>query len=145
MSGFSPTLLLSSHGTIHSNARVLSQVDSHIGGQCYGLVASWVHRRRVEGARYHRQGARGVDGPCALYVYCATHRRSLLQRRLPRIGIPLRPPDPDLVLDVQALCDRCYDNGGYEDFMDYRRAPTPPLELSDAEWAALWLQAGSKR
>ena len=73
-------------------------------------------------------------------AYCIS-----LQRRLPRIGIPLRPPDPDLVLDVQALCDRCYDNGGYEDFIDYRRAPTSPLELSDAEWAALWLQAQGKR
>jgi hypothetical protein len=73
-------------------------------------------------------------------VYCIP-----LQRRLPRIGIPLRKPDPDLVLDLQEIFHRCYDNGGYEDFIDYRRAPTPPLEFSDAEWAELWLTGKGKR
>lgn len=73
-------------------------------------------------------------------VYCIS-----LQQRLPRIGIPLRPPDPDMVLDLQAIFDRCYDNGGYEDFIDYRRAPTPPLAGSDAAWATLWLQQQGKR
>ena len=73
-------------------------------------------------------------------VYCI-----FLQHRLPRIGIPLRPPDPDVVLDTQAIFDLCYDNGGYADFVDYHRAPTPPLVGSDAEWAALWLQQQGKR
>ena len=73
-------------------------------------------------------------------VYCIP-----LQRRLPRIGIPLRKPDSDLVLDLQEIFHRCYDNGGYEDFIDYHRAPTPPLEFSDAEWAELWLSEKGKR
>jgi len=73
-------------------------------------------------------------------VYCIP-----LQRRLPRIGIPLRKPDSDLVLDLQEILNRCYDNGGYEDFIDYHRAPTPPLEFSDAEWAELWLSEKGKR
>lgn len=73
-------------------------------------------------------------------VYCIP-----LQRRLPRIGIPLRQPDPDIVLDLQAIFDRCYDNGGYADFIDYRRAPTPPLASSDAAWAELWLNTPGKR
>jgi hypothetical protein len=73
-------------------------------------------------------------------VYCIP-----LPRRLPRIGIPLRHPDPDIVLDVQALFDRCYESGGYDDFIDYRRAPTPPLALSDKEWADLWLKTHGKR
>jgi len=73
-------------------------------------------------------------------VYCIP-----LQHRLPRIGMPLYPPDPDVVLDIQTIFERCYDNGGYEDFIDYRRVPTPPLEGSDAEWAALWLQQKGKR
>jgi uncharacterized protein DUF4058 len=46
-----------------------------------------------------------------------------LQRRLPRIGIPLRKPDSDFVLDLQEILHRCYGNGGYEDFIDYRRPP----------------------
>ncbi|MBI3328131.1 MAG: DUF4058 family protein [Nitrospinae bacterium] len=73
-------------------------------------------------------------------VYCIP-----LQRRLPRIGIPLRRPDPDIVLDVQAIFERCYESGGYEDFIDYRRAPTPPLALSDEEWADVWLKTHGKR
>jgi len=73
-------------------------------------------------------------------VYCIP-----LQRRLPRIGIPLRHPDPDVVLDLQALLDRCYESGSYGDFIDYHRAPTPPLALSDAEWADLWLKTQGRR
>lgn len=73
-------------------------------------------------------------------VYCIP-----LQRRLPRIGVPLRPPEPDVVLDLQAIFDRCYDNGGYADFIDYRRSPPLPLGFSDAEWAALWLREKGKR
>ena len=68
-----------------------------------------------------------------------------LQRRLPRIGIPLHSPDPAVILDIQGIFDRCYDNGGYEDFINYHHPPTPPLEGSDAEWAALWLQQKGKR
>jgi hypothetical protein len=56
-----------------------------------------------------------------------------LQRRLPRIRVPLRPPDPDVVLDLPAVFDRCYDNGGYADLVDYRQPP--PVELSAEEMA----------
>ncbi|MGH8058913.1 MAG: DUF4058 family protein [Candidatus Entotheonellia bacterium] len=73
-------------------------------------------------------------------VYCIP-----LQRRLPRIGIPLRHPDPDVVLDLQAIFDRCYESGGYDDFIDYRRTPTPSLTPSDAEWADLWLKTQGRR
>lgn len=54
-----------------------------------------------------------------------------LQRRLPCIGVPLREPDPDVALDLQAVFVRCYDNGGYADFIDYRQPP--PVSLSDQE------------
>ncbi|MCX6031331.1 MAG: DUF4058 family protein [Chloroflexi bacterium] len=56
-----------------------------------------------------------------------------LQRRLPRIRVPLRAPDPDVVLDLQAVFERCYDNGGYADLVDYRQPP--PVELSAEETA----------
>jgi len=60
-----------------------------------------------------------------------------LQRRLPRIRVPLREPDPDVVLDLQAVFMRCYDNGGCEDFVDYHRLP--PVSLSSEEMA--WLES----
>lgn len=59
-----------------------------------------------------------------------------LQRRLPRVGVPLREPDPDVALDLPAVFGRCYDNGGYADFLDYRQPP--PVSLSDEESA--WLE-----
>ena len=35
-----------------------------------------------------------------------------LQHRLPIVKIPLRPTDADVPLDVQALVDQCYRDGG---------------------------------
>jgi len=58
-----------------------------------------------------------------------------LQRRLPRVRVPLREPDPDVALDLQAVFTRCYDNGGYADFVDYRQPPPGPLALEEAAWA----------
>jgi hypothetical protein len=46
---------------------------------------------------------------------------------------------------LQELYNRCYDNGSYEDFIDYRCPPTPPLGFSDAAWADLWLKAKGQR
>ncbi len=57
-----------------------------------------------------------------------------LSRRLPRMRVPLKEPDPDVVLDVQAVLDRCYDNGGYADLIDYRRPPSAPLSPEEAAW-----------
>ena len=60
-----------------------------------------------------------------------------LPRRLSRIRVPLREPDPDVVLDLQAVFTRCYDNGGYEDFVDYHQPP--PVSLSSEEMT--WLES----
>jgi hypothetical protein len=39
-----------------------------------------------------------------------------------------------VVLDVQAVLDRCYDNGGYADRIAYRRPPSAPLSPEEAAW-----------
>ena len=36
-----------------------------------------------------------------------------LRERLPVIPIPVRVPDPDARLDLQAVLDRIYDDAGY--------------------------------
>jgi hypothetical protein len=54
---------------------------------------------------------------------------------LPRIRIPLADGDPDLTLDLQAVFNRCYAEGGYARRIDYRRAPHTPLAERDAAWA----------
>jgi hypothetical protein len=58
-----------------------------------------------------------------------------LRERLPAIRIPLRTTDADVPLDLQALIDQCYRNGGYDEDIDYTIDPVPPLESADAAWA----------
>jgi len=57
-----------------------------------------------------------------------------LPKRLPRFRIPLREPDPDVVLDLQEVFNRSYDNGGYADFVDYRQPPPVPLSEEETKW-----------
>ncbi len=58
-----------------------------------------------------------------------------VRQRMPRIAIPLQKPDPDVVLDLQAVFEQCYKHGAYEDLVDYAKPPTSPLAPEDAEWA----------
>ena len=89
----------------------------------------------------------GQEGPTA---YMAGVRRATrrgmaevypmqLRERLPIIKIPLRADDADVPLDVQALVDQCYRNGGYEGTLDYAIDPDPPLSGADDDWADEYL------
>ncbi|MBM4089260.1 MAG: DUF4058 family protein [Planctomycetes bacterium] len=68
-----------------------------------------------------------------------------LRERLPIIGVPLRETDADVPLDLQALVDQCYRNGGYDNDIDYGRAPNPPLEPDDQRWADELLRGQGRR
>ncbi len=59
-----------------------------------------------------------------------------VRQRLPRIFIPLAPEDEKVaVLDLQAVIDRCYEAGAYDDFIDYHSDPPPPaFAPEDAAW-----------
>lgn len=59
-----------------------------------------------------------------------------LRDRLPRIPIPLAPPDPDAGVDLQALVARVYGAGFYGLDIDYTEPSVPPLIADDAAWAA---------
>ena len=56
-----------------------------------------------------------------------------LQSKLPTIQVPLRPADRDAPLDLQALLEQGYENGGYDD-IDYTREPDPALPRAAARW-----------
>jgi hypothetical protein len=60
--------------------------------------------------------------------------RTSLREPLPAIRVPLRTEDQDVTLDLQALINLSWENGGYED-IDYRQEPIPPLVGDDAVWA----------
>ena len=57
-----------------------------------------------------------------------------LRQPLPGIPIPMREPDPDLWIDLQAVFARTYDRSRYGRVVDYSAAPDPPLSPEDAVW-----------
>uniref|UniRef100_A0A0C1R9I2 DUF4058 family protein n=4 Tax=Nostocales TaxID=1161 RepID=A0A0C1R9I2_9CYAN len=64
--------------------------------------------------------------------------------RLPtnRTPIPLRNPDPNAVLNLQAALNAIYDEAGYDLSIDYTQAPPPPaFNGEDIEWIDLQIQS----
>lgn len=64
-----------------------------------------------------------------------------LRSRLPRIRIPLKPKEPEAVLDLQLAFTKAYDAGPYRVSVDYRGKTIPPLGPDDHSWANEALQA----
>lgn len=64
---------------------------------------------------------------------------------LPTIPIPLRPLDALATLNLQSLLARAYENGRYDDDLDYRQEAIPPLPPGEAQWADELLRQAGKR
>lgn len=58
-----------------------------------------------------------------------------LRSPLPRLRIPLRPDDADVVVDLQRVLAQSYAAGRYAMTIDYGRPASPPLDPADADWA----------
>jgi len=58
-----------------------------------------------------------------------------LREPLPRLPVPLRPGEADVVLDLQAVLDAAYDRAGYDLGFDYALPPDPRLSEDEARWA----------
>jgi hypothetical protein len=65
--------------------------------------------------------------------------------RLPRVRVPLRAPDPDVVLDLPAVFARCYDNGAFPMRVDYTQPPPETFRPDDEEWADSMLREAGLR
>lgn len=78
--------------------------------------------------------------PAAVEIYPVP-----LRQRLPAVKVPLRQTDADVSLDLQALIEQCYRNGGYDADIDYRCAPDPPLAADDEQWADDLLRSQGRR
>jgi hypothetical protein len=63
-----------------------------------------------------------------------------LREQLRVIPVPVRAPDSDARLDLQAVLDRIYDDAGYGDYI-YGGMPRPCREGNDADWAHQFLPA----
>ncbi|MCX7387781.1 MAG: DUF4058 family protein [Planctomycetales bacterium] len=63
-----------------------------------------------------------------------------LRNRLPKFGIPLVHPDPDVALDLQAALNQVYEDGSYMLRIHYERPCSPALNAEDQNWAGdCWL------
>jgi hypothetical protein len=79
-------------------------------GDYYAMVARWDRRPK-----------------CDVYAWT-------LQQPLPRIPIPLLPPDPDVWLDLGAVFTTTYDRGRYDRSVDYGAAPPFTLDAARLAW-----------
>ena len=96
-----------------------------------GLWSFWFDRRGLKKGQFDPYlvavRRRGDDDRTEGYPFA-------LARPLPRIGVPLLPPDPDVVLDMQAVFTRTYDAAAYGDVIDYTEPPPVPLPPGEAAW-----------
>lgn len=93
-----------------------------------------------------RRGRRPIDlarAPRTSYYVLLTraqHRTRVavwaiaLRASLPIVTIPLREPDADVPLDLQAAFNAIYARARYDLSIDYSKPADPPLEEQDAEW-----------
>jgi len=81
--------------------------------------------------------------PLARYLICVSRWPErwqfetyplILPEPLPNFRIPLRAPDADVILNLQAAFNRCYDNGRYATLVDYTQPPPAPLSLDEQHW-----------
>jgi hypothetical protein len=70
--------------------------------------------------------------------------RAPLQEPLPNIRIPLRPGEPDVVLQLQPLIDACYRDGRYHR-INYQVDPKPKFDEQHARWIDSLLRAQGRR
>ncbi len=57
-----------------------------------------------------------------------------LRDRLPVVPVPLHTGQPDATLDLQAILNKVYDEGGFA-YLIYDGEPDPPLDDEDSAWA----------
>lgn len=80
---------------------------------------------------------RGGETGRGYQVFPATVRELL-----PCISVPLRQGENEVLLDLQYVFNRAYDEGPYRrGAVDYRSPPNPPLAEEDQAWAAGLLKA----
>ncbi|MFO0844541.1 MAG: DUF4058 family protein [Gemmataceae bacterium] len=89
---------------------------------------------RLPPGDYYAYVSRGDHRPrCDVYGWPLPHR-------LPRIKIPLKAPDPDVVFDLQELFSETFRRGRYLRRLPYAAAPAAPMSEAHAAWVRQRLQ-----
>jgi hypothetical protein len=112
-------------------------------GKRGGLLASSAHLVEIDLLRGGpRMPFAGPLPECDYYALVSRMERRptadfwpiRLRDRLPVLPIPLRAPDPDARLDLQAALHHVYDAARYGNYI-YDGAPQPALNAADEAWA----------
>jgi len=109
---------------LHASRANLVEIDLLVGGTPLPM------KQRIEPGAYYAIVARGARLPLA-EVY-----RWTVRDPLPRLPIPLREPDPDILIDLAALVNRVYDLGRYSRTLrrDLPLPETTSLTPEDRAW-----------
>ncbi|HZW29627.1 MAG TPA: DUF4058 family protein [Isosphaeraceae bacterium] len=114
----------------------LVEIDFLRGGEPTTAVPLDLAREACGPFDYH-VSIHGFDDLETYHVYPIR-----LEDRLPPVDIPLLPGDAAVTVDLQAVFDRCYEEGPYAREIGYGvDAVIPPLRPDQAAWAAQVLQA----
>lgn len=128
---------LDKRDNLHASRVNLVEIDLLLGG------APLPMKPRIEPGAFYAIVARGVRLPMA-EVY-----RWGVCDPLPRIPIPLREPDPDILIDLASLVGRVYELGRYGRTLRHDRPlpETTPLSPEDRTWVeqANWLAEDENR
>lgn len=109
----------------------LVEIDLLRGGEHTTAPPRWRIERKAGTFHYHVSLHR-FDKSLDCVVYPIP-----LPARLPKLPIPLLPGDGEVIIDLQAAVDRCYDTGLYARRVEYHLDRlTPPLTPEYQEWAA---------
>jgi len=68
-----------------------------------------------------------------------------LREPLKVVPVPVRPEDPDAVLNLQSMLDIAYQRAGYDLRVDYLKEPFSPLSPEHAQWARQRVEAARAR
>jgi hypothetical protein len=107
-------------------------------------AGDWRALLKPHGTRKHaslyRATVRMPRDPAAVYLQPIS-----LRDKLPKLPLPLRRDDPTVILELQPLLDRAYDNGRYARRLDYHRDPVPALDGEDTVWIDQLLRTAQRR
>ncbi len=122
---------------LRSQAHLL-EIDLLRGGQ--HTVAAPLDHLLLHGAWYSLVCLhRASQGP--RYEFWPTP----LEHRLPRVRVALSDGDPDVLLDLQDLFSRCYDQAAYRRRINYNEEPPVRLAPAAAQWVEAVLREGGLR
>lgn len=105
------------------SASNLVEIDLLRGGMPMPLA------RPVEPSAYRILVSRGTTRPKAQYFAFG------VRAAIPPVPVPLKPGDPEPMLDLNRVLNDLIDRARYFRRVDYDRPPVPPLGEAEATWA----------